>query len=59
MSPFDGNGVIVAYLKAEKQFKRLPASMSVLISDASVAAAEAVLGEGNVRIREVSLRPGR
>ena len=56
LTPFDGSDTVVIYLQAEKQYKRLPLSMSVSATSDAVYAAGRILGPENVKTAALRAR---
>ena len=50
LAPYDGNDTLVVYLKAEKQYKKLPPSKNVSASEDVIREAGRLLGEENIKV---------
>ena len=56
LAVYDGHDTVAVYLKAEKQYKKLPPSMSVSASPEAILDAGRILGPENVRIAALKAR---
>ena len=56
LAVYDGHDTVAVYLKAEKQYKKLPPSMSVSASPEAILDAGRILGPENVRFAALKAR---